>query len=344
LATTRAHFFLVTTLANNTATTYTDNTADSGLPGTTPPAANTAASYTYKLTHVSDSGESEAGSASGGVIIADKAAAGKCDLANILAGPTGTTARKIYRTKAGFGSVGPWYYHSTIADNATVVLVDNTPDSSLSAELCPSFIPANWTGTEGWSADTTVLTKITDTVPGTITPSGITANPVAGQSYQVVITASAVSGTVTYTYGGVAGTAITATTITDTIKTLTTAKLIITGGISSTATITAISIIQVAPAADWAWMGIIAEKAYLMADAILTALSSTGADTAKPSFPYISASGATTYKGLTKTEWFTKEAENGFVTDNTNYGVHSDAQLAAHGAAAAAALIVALNA
>lgn len=140
----RTHFFLLTTIADNVTVTFEDNVADSGL-GANPPAANTAGSYSYKVTHVSASGESEASAASGGVIVADKAADGKIALTVIPTGPVGTLSRKIYRTKCGKGSIGPWYYHSTIADNVTVVATDNTNDSSLGTATAPSTDTA-WAG------------------------------------------------------------------------------------------------------------------------------------------------------------------------------------------------------
>jgi hypothetical protein len=111
-------------------------------------------------------------------------------------------------------------------------------------DLAPTFASTNWTATNGWSADgvDTQITKVANVSVGTITPSGTGATPVIGDTYTITIVASAASGTITYTYGGVSGTAITATTIEDEITALTTDKLIITGTGASTATITSITI------------------------------------------------------------------------------------------------------
>lgn len=116
--------------------------------------------------------------------------------------------------------------------------------SGVDPDLAPSFAAANWTATNGWSADGvgTQLTKVTNAAIGTITPSGSGATPTVGLVYKIVITTSATSGAITYTYGGVQGSTITAGVLTDHIVAETTGKLIISGAIGSTATITAVSI------------------------------------------------------------------------------------------------------
>jgi hypothetical protein len=98
-------FKLVTTINDNTTTTYTDTTADGSL-GVDPPATNTAGS-------------------------------GKVDLSSIAVGPTGTTSRKIYRTVVN-GST--FKLLATIADNTTTTRLDNTTDGSLGATLTGSSI------------------------------------------------------------------------------------------------------------------------------------------------------------------------------------------------------------
>ena len=116
-------------------------------------------------------------------------------------------------------------------------------NTTLGANLAPNFDTANWTGTFGWSANTTTLEKITSSTAGTITPSGSGATPVIGNTYKVVITCSAKgSPAVTWTYGGVAGTAITTGTVFNYITAITAGKLILTGAINSTASITDVSI------------------------------------------------------------------------------------------------------
>jgi hypothetical protein len=119
-----------------------------------------------------------------------------------------------------------------------------TVRSTMSAEMSPSLNAGNWTlgyDTGGWTATNTSLVKTASTGTQTVTPSG-TFTVTAGKRYEVIITASAVSGTLTYTLGSVTGTTITATTITDEIIASTSGKLIISGGASVTATITSISV------------------------------------------------------------------------------------------------------
>jgi len=109
------------------------------------------------------------------------------------------------------------------------------------ADITPTFVGGNWTGTNGWSVSGGNLIKVTNASVGTIQP----ATPLTigiGTTYKVTITASATSGAITYTLGGVTGTAITATTITDYIRATTTGNLVISGAVSSTATITSIVI------------------------------------------------------------------------------------------------------
>lgn len=89
---------LVTTLANNTTTTYSDTTADGAL-GAAAPVSNTTA-------------------------------ANRTALSAIAAGPAATTARKLYRTVAGGTQLK---LVTTLADNVTTTYTDSTPDASLGA-------------------------------------------------------------------------------------------------------------------------------------------------------------------------------------------------------------------
>jgi hypothetical protein len=110
-------------------------------------------------------------------------------------------------------------------------------------ELAPLLQAAKWTCTDGWSAGTTTLVKAAGTGTGTATPTD-TLTIVPGMKYKVVMTVSAAANGPTYTLGGVAGTTLTATTITDTITASTSAKIIFSGGASATCTITELSIVQ----------------------------------------------------------------------------------------------------
>ena len=89
---------LLTTIANNTATTYTDTTANSGLGASGLPASNTAVANWVRVA--------------------------------FAVGGSGVTGRKIYRSKANLDALQLAY---TIADNTTTVANDNNPDAGLGA-------------------------------------------------------------------------------------------------------------------------------------------------------------------------------------------------------------------
>ena len=91
-------FKLVTTINNNTATTYTDNTTDVSL-GADAPSSNTATVRTVALTSIST-------------------------------GPGGTTARNVYRTEAGGSTLK---LLTTISNNTTTTFNDTIADGSLGA-------------------------------------------------------------------------------------------------------------------------------------------------------------------------------------------------------------------
>ncbi|MDB5182188.1 MAG: exported protein of unknown function, partial [Candidatus Saccharibacteria bacterium] len=90
-------------------------------------AGNLTGTYSYVVTFVTANGETTAGTASNSVT----ASAQTIDLSSIPLGPSGTTARKIYRTAAG-GST--YMLNTTINDNTTTTLTaDNVIDGSLGA-------------------------------------------------------------------------------------------------------------------------------------------------------------------------------------------------------------------
>ncbi len=89
---------LVTTIADNTTTTYTDSLADGGL-GAVAPSSNTATLNQASLT-------------------------------GIAVGPSGVTARNIYRTPLLSSQLE---LVATLADNTTTVYTDSTADGSLGA-------------------------------------------------------------------------------------------------------------------------------------------------------------------------------------------------------------------
>lgn len=87
--------------------------------------------YSYKVTFVYDSDathESSASTASANVNPSSQ----QVDLSSIPTGGTGCTARRIYRTRAG-GTL--YYFLTTINDNATTTLSDNTADSGLTTTV-----------------------------------------------------------------------------------------------------------------------------------------------------------------------------------------------------------------
>lgn len=100
-------FQLVTTINDNTTTTFTDTLADASL-GATMPTTDTASTGQIAV--------------------------------GIPTGPTGTTGRKLYRTVLG-GST--FKLQSTTSDNTTTSVTDNTADASLGATLASGTIGAS---------------------------------------------------------------------------------------------------------------------------------------------------------------------------------------------------------
>lgn len=89
----------------------------------------TAGIYRWKVTFVTASGETSAGTASAPLTV-DPAAELPPALSAVPVGPTGTTSRKIYRTVAG-GSV--YKLSGSIANNSGTTYTDNIADASLGA-------------------------------------------------------------------------------------------------------------------------------------------------------------------------------------------------------------------
>lgn len=86
--------------------------------------------HRYAATFVTASGETEAGTVSAALTVADKTVNGKVALSAIPIGGSLVTSRKIYRTTAG-GST--YLLLTTLADNTTTTYTDNTADASLGA-------------------------------------------------------------------------------------------------------------------------------------------------------------------------------------------------------------------
>lgn len=98
--------------------------------------------HSWKYTNVGPSGvgESAPSSISNQVDVTNNAVDGKVNLTSIVAGPAGTTARKIYRTVSG--DTGDYKLVGTISDNVTTTFQDNVADGSLGA-VAPAGI--TWT-------------------------------------------------------------------------------------------------------------------------------------------------------------------------------------------------------
>jgi hypothetical protein len=87
--------------------------------------------HSWVVTFVAGSVEHRAGPKSNVLTISSSAK--QVNLTSIAIGPTGTTARKIYRTVAG--DTGSHKLVGTISDNTTTILTDNVADGSLVAAV-----------------------------------------------------------------------------------------------------------------------------------------------------------------------------------------------------------------
>jgi len=87
--------------------------------------------HRYGVTFVTADGETELGTVTAAVTVADKTVNGKVYLSNIPLGGSFVTSRKLYRTVAG-GST--YLLLATLADNTTTVYTDNIADASLGAQ------------------------------------------------------------------------------------------------------------------------------------------------------------------------------------------------------------------
>lgn len=86
--------------------------------------------HRYLATFVTVDGETQAGTPSAAVTVADKTVNGQVAVSGIPLGGSAVTARKLYRTLAGGGT---YYLLATLADNTTTSYTDNSADASLGA-------------------------------------------------------------------------------------------------------------------------------------------------------------------------------------------------------------------
>lgn len=96
--------------------------------------------HTYAVTFVGQNGTESIAGATAAVTVVDKTVDGKVSITNIPLGPTGTTARKVYRSVAA--TTTPLKLLTTIADNVTTTYTDNTADGSLGANS-PAYTMIN---------------------------------------------------------------------------------------------------------------------------------------------------------------------------------------------------------
>lgn len=86
--------------------------------------------HRYRVTFVTADGETDGGTITSAVTVADKTVNGQISLTAIPLGGAAVTSRKLYRTTAG-GST--YLLLATLADNTTVIYTDNIADASLGA-------------------------------------------------------------------------------------------------------------------------------------------------------------------------------------------------------------------
>lgn len=90
----------------------------------------TAGAYRYRVTFVTADGETEGGTISSAVTVANPAVNGQVVLTSIPLGGTLVTARKLYRTAADGSS---YLLLATISNNTATTYTDNVADASLGA-------------------------------------------------------------------------------------------------------------------------------------------------------------------------------------------------------------------
>ncbi len=116
-------------LSSGTASTSTPSTPSAALSTPATPGNVDNGDHRYLWTFVTVDGETTAGGQSGTVTVVNKTVNGQVTV-SVPIGGFGVTARKGYRTAAGFSTFRLW---TTINDNTTTVTTDNTTDAALGA-------------------------------------------------------------------------------------------------------------------------------------------------------------------------------------------------------------------
>jgi len=134
-----------TSISDDYTIIVTDEIIDITTAGETPPGACTGAlagagagnvddgTHSYKITFVDADGETEGGTTSNIVTVADKSTDGQISLTSIPTGSGSVTSRKIYRTIAG--DTGNYKLVATLGDNVTTIYTDNTADAGLGTDI-----------------------------------------------------------------------------------------------------------------------------------------------------------------------------------------------------------------
>lgn len=121
----KAHLRLDSTVGEPAPTIITVALASPAIAGSV-----TAGAHRYLATFVTADGETEAGTVSASVTVADAAVNGKVELTAIPLGGSLVTSRKLYRTVAG-GST--YLLLATLSNNTATTYTDNIADASLGA-------------------------------------------------------------------------------------------------------------------------------------------------------------------------------------------------------------------
>ena len=126
--------------------------------------------YCYQYTWVSADGGETIGSPNNNITTTTNNQ--KVNLSSITVGPTGTVARKIYRTKVGCSGGAKLFLVTTINDNTTTTFADTVADGSLGTTVLP-ISPTFGGALQVKNPAGTILAKINN--DGRFDPAGVTS-------------------------------------------------------------------------------------------------------------------------------------------------------------------------
>ena len=136
-------------------------------------------------------GNTGGGTASSTVTVSSQ----EIDWSSIPIGPTGVVERILYRTQAN-GST--FYLLTTLTDNTTTTYTDNTPDSSLGAQMPTTNTTGGVFRGDGsglTNLPTSVLASVTNQAVGTTSGALLTYTPSVSGIYSIKIAYSVVTAT-----------------------------------------------------------------------------------------------------------------------------------------------------